>query len=194
MELRNRYRGVHPYAVRLVRYHARRLAGTHPFSRADTQDLEQELMLDLLRRLPRFDPRKASFETFVTRLIEHRSAGLLEAARAEKRGARVGHVSLDRPVGDTDDEEQALLRDVIADDAGLWSSHPLPKSEQAELAADLRRGMRRLPPELAALAASLSVDSVTEVSRKSGRPRATVYDAIKSIRAAFEEQGLRAYA
>ena len=52
------------------------------FVEADRHDLEQEMVLDLLRRLPRFDARLSKRETFITRIVEHRIATLIESQRA----------------------------------------------------------------------------------------------------------------
>jgi DNA-directed RNA polymerase specialized sigma24 family protein len=52
MESRNRYDGVDAYAVTKIRHHARQLSRSRAFHSSDIEDLEQELMLDLLRRLP----------------------------------------------------------------------------------------------------------------------------------------------
>lgn len=53
---RNRHDGVEDYAVTKIRFHARQLARTGLFPSQETEDIEQELMLDLLRRRDDFDP------------------------------------------------------------------------------------------------------------------------------------------
>ena len=69
METRNRYDGLDPAVVAAVRVHARRLAQNGAIPAAGVDDLEQELMLDLLRRLPRFDPHRAALPTLADRVI-----------------------------------------------------------------------------------------------------------------------------
>jgi DNA-directed RNA polymerase specialized sigma24 family protein len=70
---RNRYDGVEGYAVTKVRFHARQLARTGLFPSQDAEDIEQELMLDLLRRLDDFDPGRASRNTFIARVLTHQN-------------------------------------------------------------------------------------------------------------------------
>ena len=60
----NRYEGIDEYAVRIIKHKARQLVGRAGFTESDREDLEQEMMLDLLRRLPKFDPKRAG--QFVT--------------------------------------------------------------------------------------------------------------------------------
>jgi len=56
----NRYDGLDEYAVKLIKHKARQLVGRAGFVDADRHDLEQDMVIDLLRRLPRFDPTLAS--------------------------------------------------------------------------------------------------------------------------------------
>ena len=49
MGFENRYDGIDDYAVRLIKHKARQLIGSAGFTESDRDDLEQDLMLDLLR-------------------------------------------------------------------------------------------------------------------------------------------------
>lgn len=178
---RNRYDGVEGYAVTKVRFHARQLARTGLFPSQDAEDIEQELMLDLLRRLEDFDPARASRNTFIARVVENCAATLIEAAKAKKRGAQFQYDSLDAPLGD-DEHGQFTLGDVISDDAGLWAAHGRRWDEAADLRRDLSRVLDRLPHRLSSLCARLAVDTVTEVSRDTGMPRPTIYDCLAEVR------------
>jgi len=55
MGFENHYEGIDEYAVQLIKYKARQLVGRVGFTESDRDDLEQELMLDLLRRLPKYN-------------------------------------------------------------------------------------------------------------------------------------------
>ena len=103
MESRNHYDGVDAYAVTKIRYQARRLARSQAFHPSDIEDSEQELTLDLFRKLPAFDPSRASRSTFTARLIENCGSSLVRAAMAEKRGAKTTHKSLQALVSDGTD-------------------------------------------------------------------------------------------
>ncbi|MBF0094876.1 MAG: RNA polymerase subunit sigma-24 [Alphaproteobacteria bacterium] len=178
---RNRYDGVEGYAVTKIRFHARQLARTGLLPSQDAEDIEQELMLDLLRRLDDFDPGRASRNTFIARVVENAVATLIEAAKAEKRGSQFQHDSLDAPLGD-DDQDSYSLGDITPDDVGLWAAHGLRWNEAADLRRDLSRVLDRLPHHLSSLCTRLSVGTVTEVSRDTGMPRPTIYDALTEVR------------
>jgi len=57
MDSHNRYDGLDPQAIRTVRIHARRLARRNVIPDMETEDYEQELMLDLYRRIDRVPGR-----------------------------------------------------------------------------------------------------------------------------------------
>jgi RNA polymerase sigma-70 factor (ECF subfamily) len=119
----NRYDGLDEYAVKLIRHKARQLVGRAGFVEADRHDLEQDMAVDLLRRLPRFDPRLAKRETFIARIVEHRVATILEAQRAGVRDYRRCARSLDErrtyENGETSDgppllDQAEYLRETLA--------------------------------------------------------------------------------
>ena len=86
MGFENHYEGIDEYAVQLIRYKARQLVGRVGFTESDRDDLEQELMLDLLRRLPKYNPDRAQRNTFIARVVEHKIATIIRIA--ESRHAR----------------------------------------------------------------------------------------------------------
>ena len=190
----NRYDGVEDYAVRLIRYKARRLIGQAGFTPSDREDLEQELVLDLLRRLPKYNPKRAKLNTFIARIVEHRIASLIEAQKAGIRDYRRCGGSLNdryedeegRSVErvDTIDQEDYLLR------TGAQSR---PWDELSALAIDVAAVLEALPPELRELCRRLKAETVTEISRDTGVPRGTIYESIKKLREIFEDAGLRDY-
>ena len=74
----NSYEGIDAYAANLIRNKARLLVGKAGLSESDRPDLEQELMIDLLERMKRYNPAKAKKTTFMARIVERRIASLLE--------------------------------------------------------------------------------------------------------------------
>ena len=190
----NQYDGIDPYAVRLIKYKARQLIGKAGFTASDRDDLEQELILDLLRRLPKFNPKRAQLNTFIARVVEHKIASLIEARKAGIRDYRRCPFSLNdrfedeegRSVErvDTFDQEDYLLR------TGAQSR---PSDELSALTIDVAAVVKTLPPELRELCRRLKAESVTEISRDTGVPRGTIYEGIKRLREIFEDAGLRDY-
>ncbi len=69
MDVKNCYEGIDKYAVWLVRRRARYLVGKAGFTEDDREDLEQEMIIDLLRRLPQFNSSRAQRKTFIAKVI-----------------------------------------------------------------------------------------------------------------------------
>src|SRR4051812_1985208 len=79
---------VSAYARNLIQRKARQISRRAGFSRSDVQDIEQDLTLALLRKLPQFDPRRgASPDTFADRVIISAVKMMLRDAGRQKRAA-----------------------------------------------------------------------------------------------------------
>ena len=186
--------GIDPYAAGLIRFKARRLIGQAGFTASDREDIEQELILDLLRRLPKYNPKRAQLNTFIARVVEHRLASLIEAQKAGIRDYRRCRCSLNECFEDADgrsvervdtfDQEDYLLR---------TGGQSRPSEELSALAIDVAAVIEGLPHELRNLCRRLKAETVTEISRDTGVPRGTIYESIKKLREIFEDAGLKDY-
>ncbi|RMD62843.1 MAG: sigma-70 family RNA polymerase sigma factor [Planctomycetota bacterium] len=190
----NRYEGIDEYAVRIIKHKARQLVGRAGFTESDREDLEQEMMLDLLRRLPKYNPDRAQRNTFIARIVEHKVATIIEARKAGMRDYRLCTCSLNDRL--KDDEGGSIERlETIDQEEYLRRTGKLsrPAAELQDLSIDLGSVIASLPPELRTLCERLQTESVTEISRDTGIPRGTIYESIKKLRAIFEDAGLRDY-
>jgi len=194
MGYENRYQGIDDYAVRIIRYKARQLVGRVGFTESDRQDLEQEMVFDLLRRLPKFKPERAQRNTFIARVVEHKVATIIEAQKAGMRDYRLCSCSLNDRF---ENEEGGSVEriDTINQDDYLQRTGKLsrPISDLRGLSIDVRSAVEKLPPELRELCKRLQVESVTDISRDTGIPRGTIYESIKKLRMLFEDAGLKDY-
>lgn len=190
----NRYEGLDGYAVKLIRHKARQLIGRAGLVDADRDDLEQDMAIDLLRRLPRFDPTRAKRETFIARVVEHRVATIIEGQKAGLRDYRrvagsldERHEGADGSIGDSAPvlDQDTYRRETLAAANRDEDLHALRQ--------DLEKAIGDLPPDLRDLCARLLTSSVSEVSRETGVPRGTVYESIQKLRTRFERAGLAAY-
>ena len=194
MGYENRYQGIDDYAVRIIKYKARQLVGRVGFTESDRQDLEQEMVFDLLRRLPKFKPERAQRNTFIARVVEHKVATIIEAQKAGMRDYRLCPCSLNDRF---ENEEGGSVEriDTINQDDYLQRTGKLsrPISDLRGLSIDVRSAVEKLPPELRELCKRLQTESVTEISRDTGIPRGTIYESIKKLRTLFEDAGLKDY-
>jgi RNA polymerase sigma-70 factor, ECF subfamily len=194
MESKNLYDGIEEYAVWIIKHKARQLIGSGGFAESDRDDLEQEMMLDLLLRCPKYDSNKAQRNTFVAHIVGHKAVSIIKERTVGKRDWRLCTASLnDRRI--TDDGENTERLESYDMDEYLRQTGQLSRSpsERLELLIELRSIIASLPPELRDLCERLQAMSVSELSRDTGIPRGTLYDRIKELRILFEDQGLRDY-
>jgi DNA-directed RNA polymerase specialized sigma24 family protein len=187
MELHNRYGGISPRVIRNIKYKAAKLARSGTLPGIDKEDIEQELMLDLLRRKGRFDPDRASFETFADRVVTNRVASLT-ASTHKLRAERIT-ISLDFVVANDDEEDGASLIDKLDDLKNPFALDEL----KIGLARDVARFIGDLPPVLQRYVAILAADNVCEAAREAGLHRSTIYERKEQIRQAAEDWGLEEY-
>ena len=193
MGTRNRYHGIEEYAVKLIQHKAYQLVGNAGFTDSDREDIEQDLLMDLLSRLPDYDPELAERATFITRIVNRRVARILEKRSAWRRDYRLNEFSLNE--NDWEDDNSVERHENIGEDEYLLRTgkQELPTNELRDLIIDVDRALEILPPEFRDLCERLKTKTVAEVSRDTGVPRSTIYEAIQKVREMFEEAGLRDY-
>ena len=191
---RNQYDDVDAYAIEIIRFKARQLVGQAGFTVADRDDLEQELILDLLRRLPKYDPQRGKLTTFIARVIEHKIANLITAQRARKRDYRRSTCSLNEPLKGEDDCTVERAETLDQDDYLLRVGvEPKAGEDLRALALDVAAVVDSLPPELGELCRRLGTETISEISRDTGVSHATLYKSIHRLREIFEDAGLKDY-
>ena len=158
------------YALRTVRYHARKLVRTRAFEKHEREDLEQDLTLHLLERLDKFSPERAQWETFVEHVISHKALDLLRQRQREQR------------------KPQMLFLEPLVHDLEARDTH-----ERECLSLDLAAVLKSLPPDLQDLCERLKFQSISEIAKETGTPRTTLNYAIGRLREHFEKAGLHDY-
>ena len=177
----NRYQNIHPYAVTKIRFHARQLIRYRCFSGMEIEDIEQELVLDYLRRIPLFDSSKSSLNTFIAQIVEKHSFKLIRHVCAQKRR---NLMSLDTWRDDGDAHAALnLARNNCA----------LPWDEHVTLTYDLQKVTATLPTPLIALCEQLKEKDVAELCGDNRAGKSAKYQAIQKIRAVFSTTDLKKY-
>jgi len=196
MDTNRKHEELTEYAFEVVHHKARQLVGKAGYTNDDVADIEQDLITDLLERLPKFDPSKATHNTFVARLVERKISKLLRDRLAKMRDCRREDCSLNEEINTGDQETPAQrVATISQDDHDLRTGkHLRPAEERADLHRDINTVLAELPPELSEAAELLAVMPIAEVARKLEVPRATFYDNyLAKIRAVFEDKGLNGY-
>ena len=171
--------GVDSYAVQQATLRARLVAATAGFRWDDIDDLKQELLLDCLRRSPKFDAARGEWRGFVRGVMRNQAAALIV-----KRHRRARH--------------EVLASDLVDPDAEAGESTVFEGGGQRDvatplnLAIDVRRVLQKLPVGLQRLARLLAEMPVSEVCLITGKSRSRIYQMIRQLRTAFVEAGLTA--
>ena len=92
-------------AERLITQKARKLTLRRGFAQSDLDDICQELRLHLHKRAERFDPAKATWDQFVSFILDKRICSLERYRLAKKRSPRREFYSLNENVRDFDGRE-----------------------------------------------------------------------------------------
>ena len=190
---KNSYDGIDTYAAKLIRIKARQLVGKAGFTETDRYDLEQELMIDLLQRMRRFNPAKAKKTTFMTRIVERHVATILEARHAQCRDWRLCRDSLNAPRENDKGETHELIERLDSKGELGASERESGEREVSTLRMDIARVLSTLPADLRDLCDRLRESNMAEIARDLGIPRTTLYDKLTTIRQAFREAGLEDY-
>lgn len=183
------------YAAGLIRHKARKLVGRAGFTKDDVEDIKQELTLDLLERLPKFAPAKATHNTFVACLVERKISNLIRHRKREIRDRQREDHSLNTNISDGDggvvERSQLIRQDAHNLRTGKY---PRPVDEQTDMELDISDVLSNLPPDLRALAELLQSVSFAEAARQLGVARITLYDnGFACLRQVFRDKGLDGY-
>ena len=190
----NHCEGIDEYAVQIIKFKAKQLVGRVGLTDSDREDLEQEMILDLLQRLPKYNPDRAQRNTFIARVVEHKIATIIEARKAGLRDYRLCNCSLNERLEDGEGGSVERMETIDQEDyLRLTGGLSRSTAELRDLSIDVRQAIEKLPPELRELCRRLGIDTVTELSRDTGVPRGTIYESLKKLRANLEVAGLKDY-
>ena len=184
------------YAADLIRHKAHQLVGKAGFTRDDVEDIQQDLIVDLLERLPNFDPNKAAYNTFVARIVKRKVCKLIRHRMQGMRDYRREDYSINTTIKIDDETKIECSQTISRDEQDFRTGkHLRPADERTDLRLDISLVVSGLPPELRELAGLLlTTTSIAEVARKLGIPRSTLYDKeILRLRNILKDKGLDGY-
>lgn len=176
---KNRYDGCHPYLIQQVRYHARVLHQYVCLRHVPCQDLEQELMLFFLSRQHTYNPDKASWKTFVSRVLDCAHKRLMRQTYAQKRGWDVEHVLFD------EDSDNPIGCDEFITAVIQPGSH-----RQCELHCELLKLLRTLPTDLATLLQQLHTMPLNDIAELTQTPYSKCHYQMRQLRAILKQRGI----
>ncbi|WP_420394236.1 hypothetical protein [Acuticoccus sp.] len=117
---------------------ARRLHRKLRLPAANLDDLRQDLLTDLIGRLPGFDRERGNLGAFAGLVMRNRSVRIAENVARQRRFTAGGPLSLDAPVADG-----ASLADQLSGSDGLaaWHGQRVDHFEQVDRRLDVERAV-----------------------------------------------------
>lgn len=172
---------------------ARSLVGRAGIARHDIEDIEQELRMELIVYLPRFDPRKGKRTTLVAGILRHKAASLLRRRLAGTRIPPGDLLSLSEEVQMPGDP--VPLEAVITDADRVRRLGRDTKADQAivSMRMDMSSVIATLPDELRGLCEEMKAKSMSQIARERGVDKNWVRRRVAKIRKRFAEFGLDEY-
>jgi RNA polymerase sigma-70 factor (ECF subfamily) len=158
---------IDPFVLQQAEIRASRIVGANGYTPDDWEDLRQELLLDYVRRQPRFDPERGHQRGFVFGVLRNHAAKLATAGNRTRAASE--------------------LPDAPPDPCCFVTS---PLEAELHLRIDVQTVLSRLPEHLRILAVQLTEMSPVEVCRESGRSRSCIYRWIADLRRAFIAAGI----
>lgn len=163
---------------RLADQHARRLCRSLRLAAHELEDVRQDLLTDLLARLPDYDAERGDLRGFAATCFKHRVARLALWHRRERAGR--ADFSLDDPLpGD----EGMTIGAALAEDAGYgaWVGQPTDRIAMLERRLDLERAGQALSPDDMPLLAALARGDA-HAPAQAGLSRTTAFRRVHEMR------------
>jgi len=165
-----------PYLLQQTALRASLLQTSFGFAADDWDDFRQDLALDCLRRLPRFDGARGNWKGFVHGVVRNHACVLASRQIHRRQFQPQGFE------GSSELSDGSLT--VRADEPPAEDFRPL-----LELGLDTERVLASLPEDLQRIAWYLAEMPISSVRRKTGLTLAQLNRRIRRIRAAFMVAG-----
>lgn len=157
--------------------------------RADLDDLRQDLLLDLIRRLPAFDANRGSIGAFAGIVLRNQASRIAARGARERRATGGRLLSLDEPTGDGTTIGDRLGE---ADSLSAWHGHCVTVEAAIDARLDLARALGALHARDLRLCAAVTQCPVRVLAERGLGSRATLYRRLRELRCALAAHGARA--
>jgi len=177
------------YARSLIRFKARQLIRRPGFSRADQEDLEQDLWAAVLTQAANFDPERASLNTFINRVVNTTVAIILRERRRLKRAEGLRARSLDDP--SSRDERGNVPAATLCESDDRRRSHDRSHdtSCRPDIADAVQQALQQMPAHLQDICRRVMGASPTSVARDMDTSRRQLRKALNEAKSYFQDAG-----
>ncbi|MBC7140513.1 MAG: hypothetical protein H5U17_17865 [Defluviimonas sp.] len=154
----------------------------------ECEDLGQDLLVDLLRRLPAYDPLRGSIGAFANIVLRNQSSRIAMRHHRQRRAQGGSLLSLEVPLAGT----REPVGDTLTEDDGLaaWHGQTCCAAAVTELHHALQAALGRLPAEDRRFCAALAHRPVTALAAEGFGSRSALYRRLADLRHVLTAHGL----
>lgn len=154
----------------------------------EREDLGQDLLVDLLCRLPAYDPSRGSIGAFANIVLRNQSSRIAIRHHRQRRAQGGSLFALDVPLAGT----REPLGDTLTEDDGLAARHGQNCCAAAgiELHHALQSALARLPAEDRRFCAALAHRPITALAAEGFGSRSALYRRLADLRHVLTAHGL----
>jgi len=169
---------------------ARRLYRRLCLPAADIDDLRQDLLIDLICRLPGFDARRGSIGAFANIVLHNQSSRIALRMHRQRRAQGGTVLSLDAPVAGGTEPLGCMLAET--DGLAAWHGQDASEADHAALRHDLARALGDLPDAARGLCVALGTCAIADIISRTGISRSALYRHIALLRLDLAMRGFGA--
>ena len=154
----------------------------------DHDDLRQDLLVDLICRLPGFDARRGSIGAFANIVLRNQSSRIAMRHHRQRRAQGGSILSLAVPLAGA----REPVGDTLTEDDGLaaWHGQTCCAAAVTELHHTLQTALARLPAEDRRFCAALAHRPVTALTAEGFGSRSALYRRLADLRHVLTAHGL----
>lgn len=167
---------------------ARRLRRKLALPAADLDDLRQDLLVDLICRLPSFDARRGGVGAFANIVLRNESSRIAIRHHRRRRAQGGALLSLDLPLAGT----REPIGETLAESDGLaaWHGRDGDAGDELEARLTVRRALARLAGSDRRFCAALADRSVPALAAAGFGSRSVLYRRLAELRLVLAAYGL----
>jgi len=167
---------------------ARRLHRKLSLPAADLDDLRQDLLIDVICRLPGFDRRRGTIGAFAGIVLRNRSSRIAIRHHRQRRARGGTMLSLDAAVAGSGEPLGCLLAE--ADGLATWHGQDRDPQADIQTRAAVQSVLARLPEADHRFCCALAHRSVTALAAEGFGSRSALYRRLADLRHVLTAYGL----
>ena len=182
MSLHNSYNITNKVIISIIDKKAKIVSQHYCFSKSDLDDLKHEFIVAVMEKLDKYDPSKSSIQTFISKIIDNRSADLIEYRKSKCKAELESYSDLESII-----DSISEINDIFRENTNADIINHL------EIAFDIEQIYNILPDHLAEICKLLQTMSISKAAKVTGISRRTLHRYLKKIKSILSKNGFSDY-